>query len=71
MPWPCLSLIRWCILQAYVAIDNNEPLDPEVFAEFQRHPVHKVGLPLLAYTPKDHFEMLHHPGSDSCIETLQ
>ncbi len=28
--------------QAYVAIDNAEPLDPEVFSEFQRHPVHKV-----------------------------
>ncbi len=29
--------------QAYVAIDNNEQLDPEVFSEFFRHPVHKVG----------------------------
>ena len=28
--------------QAYVAIDNNEQLDPEVFSEFFRHPVHKV-----------------------------
>ena len=30
--------------QAYVAIDNNEQLDPEVFSEFLRHRVHKVGL---------------------------
>ena len=29
--------------QAYVAIDNSEQLDPEVFSEFFRHPVHKVG----------------------------
>ena len=29
--------------QAYVAIDNNEQLDPEVFSEFLRHPVHEVG----------------------------
>lgn len=29
--------------QAYVAIDNNELLDPEVFSEFLQHPVHKVG----------------------------
>ena len=28
--------------QAYVAIDNNEQLDPEVFSEFLRHPVHEV-----------------------------
>jgi hypothetical protein len=28
--------------QAYVAIDNNESLDPEVFSEFLQHPVHKV-----------------------------
>jgi hypothetical protein len=28
--------------QAYVAIDNNEPLDPELFSEFLRHDVHKV-----------------------------
>ncbi|KAK9903445.1 hypothetical protein WJX75_005886 [Coccomyxa subellipsoidea] len=28
--------------QAYVAIDNNEPLDPELFSEFLRHDVHKA-----------------------------
>ncbi|CAK0786694.1 hypothetical protein CVIRNUC_009908 [Coccomyxa viridis] len=28
--------------QAYVAIDNNEQLDPEVFSEFLRHPVHEA-----------------------------
>ena len=26
--------------QAYVAIDNNEPADEEVFGEFLSHPVH-------------------------------
>lgn len=35
--------------QAYVAIDNNEPLDPEVFSEFLRHDVHKVCAPCLCH----------------------
>lgn len=33
--------------QAYVAIDNNEQLDPEVFSEFLQHPVHKASAPSL------------------------
>ena len=31
--------------QAYVAIDQNLPIDQEVFNQFLSHPVHKVGPP--------------------------
>ncbi len=56
--------------QAYVAIDNNEPLDPEVFSEFLRHDVHKVCAPCLFHhlsTPEHHADILNSHACARCM----